>query len=189
MQNQQLQLILWRKGALAGLHRVFIHFHCKDRTGNTNQSKTHYKAWLLDSVVSRTLRSLTQRCLAHCGVWLSGVLHTAESDSAVSRTLRSLTQLCLAHCGVWLSCVSHTGEYDSVVSGTLHSMTHQCLAHYGVLLSGVLHTAEYHSAVSHTQTQQNVLNIFLIFSSEPFTASWIKLTWKGNTVTVNISIF
>ena len=47
-----------------------------------------------DSAVGCTLRNLTLRNLtprydAHCGIWLCGEMHTAESDSAVGCTLRN----------------------------------------------------------------------------------------------------
>ena len=58
-----------------------------------------------------TPRSLTLWCYAHRGVWLCGVMHTAESDYVVLCTPRSLTLWCFAHRGVWLYGVMHIVVY------------------------------------------------------------------------------
>ena len=60
-------------------------------------------------------------CEAHRGVWLSGEMHTAESDSAARCTPRSLTQRQDAHRGVWLSGETHTTESDSAARCTVHT--------------------------------------------------------------------
>ena len=81
-------------------------------------------------------------CEAHRGVWLSGEMHTAESDSAARCTPRSLTQRQDAHRGVWLSGEMHTAESDSAARCTPRSLTLKRDAHRGVWFSGVMHTAK-----------------------------------------------
>ena len=91
---------------------------------SVNDSTVH-RVWLVSGVNDM-----------YCGVLLSGVNETMESDSAVSMTCtgesysavstkpRSLAQRCQWHCGVLLSCVNEIMESDSAVSMTLRSFLH-----------------------------------------------------------------
>ena len=54
-------------------------------------TQSHRVVRLCYSAVSFPLRNLTPWCPSHCGIWLLGVLPTAESDSPVSFPLRNLS--------------------------------------------------------------------------------------------------
>ena len=99
------------------------------------QYDEHCWIWLSGVVHTAVLRTLTQRCAAHCGARLSSVLHIAEHDSEECCTLRSLTQRFAAHCGAWLSGVLRIAEPDSAVCCTLQSLTQRWAAHCGAQLS------------------------------------------------------
>ena len=91
---------------------------------------------------------LTLRRPAYCGVWLFGVLSSAESDFAVSCPLQSLPLQCPVLCRIWLCGASSSAESNSAVSCHLQSLTLRCLVLYGVWLCTVLSSAESDSAVS-----------------------------------------
>ena len=107
--------------------------------------------------------------IEHCGVWLCGVMHTAEFDfvgSCTVHTAHCRVWLCRgpAHRRVWLLGVLHTTDFYFAGSCTLHTtefyfagsctqwwLTFQCSAHHEVdyalsctpqsLTFHVLHTA------------------------------------------------
>ena len=87
---------------------------------------------------------------AHHKVWLSGRMHTTESDSMVGCTPRSLTQWWNAHHRVWFNGGMNTAESDSMVGCTPRSLIQWCDAHRGVWFNGGMHTAESESLVGCT---------------------------------------
>ena len=91
---------------------------------------------------------------AHCRVWLSGVMHTKESDSAVRCTPQSVSKnvdhlppRCHAHRRARLRGGMHIAELDSLVRCTLRSPTPRGDAHCAAWLRGGMHTLELGSAV------------------------------------------
>ena len=90
---------------------------------------------------------LSRMHIAHRGDWLSGVIHTTESDSSVWCTPWSLTLQWDAHRGVWLIGMMPTAKSNFAVGCPLQSLTLQWHAHLGVWLIGMMHTAESNSSI------------------------------------------
>ena len=100
-------------------------------------TQSHRVVRLCYSAVSFPLRNLTPWCPSHCGIWLLGVLPTAESDSSVSFPLRNLTPRCPSHCGICHWCPLNLPPQDHSHCGIwLHRRDRLC---------SVLSTAEFDS--------------------------------------------
>ena len=104
-----------------------------------NIFRHHREIAFVKHVLKQTLdKLLTLRCDGHRKAWLSGMMHTRESDSAVWCTSRSFLEMFIT----WLCGVQHTAELDSAVGCTPRSVTPRYDSHCGVWLCGGMHTAE-----------------------------------------------
>ena len=153
-------------------------------------------------------RSQTWRYDAHCGAWLSGVMHIAESDSAVRSTLRSLTQRCDSHRRVRLGGGMYTVEFfenfwsldspqsltpwwdahrelDSTVWCTPRSLTPRGDAHCRVRLRSLIDTLGIFLKIRISQRNQNrIRKYFSLFIRGPDGfESWknwrLKISWNN----------